>query len=448
MQSAGCEAAANIVGPDRQGEDAQKMQAACFSSSWNPHCGRALFWDCWSGRCYSWLRLKDPASRNPGLDMCAAGGSGDAVALLPLPARRAVSMLHLGLQSRCRGDPARRHPVLLAASGRQRRRNAMVSGMPLPSISWPGRAMGPLCRWWRSLELARLATGLILTWRLYRRARNRHRGLGVGPCHPHQRSGARPPFFRLLHSSCPPIVRAWPRTKLDAVLAHEDSHIGRGDFFIQLLASLLSHDVLVQPLRLVAAGASVCAGRGRVRRSGHPAPRRSRHLCRNPGGGFAAAPAACPSRWRWPKVPTSAGGWIASWAPGSSAWAGWPDSSRAAAILPAALAVAGAHAAVPPAASSLPRYMPLAISMPVMAEAAPDTVAAAGPAPNQGRGRPSHRTDKPARSPTPRYDPRALLNAPDVAVIPALLPLTDDRRRKNSENAAFILGGSVYVPGN
>ena len=32
--------------------------------------------------------------------------------------------------------------------------------------------------------------------------------------------------------------RSWPQAKLDAVLAHEDCHIGRGDFFIQLLASV------------------------------------------------------------------------------------------------------------------------------------------------------------------------------------------------------------------
>jgi beta-lactamase regulating signal transducer with metallopeptidase domain len=31
---------------------------------------------------------------------------------------------------------------------------------------------------------------------------------------------------------------AWPETKLIAVLAHEECHVGRGDFFIQLLASL------------------------------------------------------------------------------------------------------------------------------------------------------------------------------------------------------------------
>jgi beta-lactamase regulating signal transducer with metallopeptidase domain len=321
---------------------------------------------------------------------------------------------------------------------------AMVSGMPLPKINWVEVLWG-LYALAVFFQLARLATGLILTVRLYHRAHPVTEPWAQGRA---IRASAAVPgpisFGRCI--LLPADYGAWSRTKLEAVLAHEESHIGRGDFFIQLLASLYRTAFWFSPFawwlqaRLCAL-AEAASDEAAIQRLDDPATyaeilvevsRSARSLP------IQVAMAKGPDiSWRVDRILGAREQRLGRLA----------QFVAAAAILPAALAVAGAHAAVPPAASSLPRYMPLAISMPVMAEAAPDTVAT--PAPRPTKAAAAHRTGRiAAKESDATYDPRALLNAPDVAVIPALLPLTDDRRRKNSENAAFILGGSVYVPGN
>jgi hypothetical protein len=122
-------------------------------------------------------------------------------------------------------------------------------------------------------------------------------------------------------------------------------------------------------------------------------------------------------------------------------------ATAVAAILPVTLAVAGAHAAVPPATGSLPRYMTMPVNQTTIAEVVHDT--APTPAPRPARTSPSrHIRQIDDREPDVTYDPRALLNAPAVAVIPALVPLSDKTHRKNQENAAFVIGSSIYVSGN
>jgi beta-lactamase regulating signal transducer with metallopeptidase domain len=323
---------------------------------------------------------------------------------------------------------------------------AMVSGgLTLPRVNWVAGLWG-LYALVVLFQLARLATGLVLTARLYRAACPVSEAWAQGRAIRASTAVAGPISF----GRCillPADYAQWSRTKLEAVLAHEESHIGRGDFFIHLLAALYRAVFWFSPFawwlqaRLCAL-AEAASDEAAIQRLDDPATyaeilvdvsRRAHGLP------IQVAMAKGPDiRWRVDRILRARRqrrlGVLAQFA-------------AAAAILPAALAVAGAHAAIPPAASTLPRYMPLAINAPMMAEATPDTAPAPTPRPAKaGSARRASRTSD--EDADVSYNPRALLNAPDVAVIPALVPLSDGHNRKNRENAAIILDGSVYIPNN
>jgi beta-lactamase regulating signal transducer with metallopeptidase domain len=85
--------------------------------------------------------------------------------------------------------------------------------------------------------LVRLATGLLLTARLYRLAEPVSEDWARGRAIRSSAAVESPLSF----ANCillPADYRAWPQAKRLAVLAHEESHIRRGDFYVQLLACI------------------------------------------------------------------------------------------------------------------------------------------------------------------------------------------------------------------
>jgi beta-lactamase regulating signal transducer with metallopeptidase domain len=110
-----------------------------------------------------------------------------------------------------------------------------------PTLAWSGR-YGPTCLLGAYLLglmlcLIRLAVGLVLTLRLYLRAL---------PVNAQWAQGRRIRATAALRSPAslarvillPADYHDWSAAKREAVLAHETAHIARGDFFVQLAASL------------------------------------------------------------------------------------------------------------------------------------------------------------------------------------------------------------------
>jgi hypothetical protein len=116
----------------------------------------------------------------------------------------------------------------------------------------------------------------------------------------------------------------------------------------------------------------------------------------------------------------------------------------AGAVLAAAAAIAGAHAKEAPAPLSLPLMLRAEQTpRPLFAAAAPQ----ANPVPPARTSLPhaaaaSRVHAQPASDVT--YNPRALLDPPGVAVIPAIVPMSGRGKAEDS----FILNGSSYVGGN
>lgn len=324
---------------------------------------------------------------------------------------------------------------------------AMVSG----PVSLPAIGIGQILRSvyvvMALFQLARLGTGLILTARLYRKAQ------------PLSESWARGRAIRASTAINGPIsfgrcillpidYTAWSRTKLDAVLAHEESHIGRGDFFIQLLAALYRAIFWFSPFawwlqaRLCAL-AEAASDEAASQRLNDPMTYAEILVDVSRRANSLAVPVAMAKgpdiSWRVDRI---LGG-------GQQRRLGATARLAAvAAILPVTLAVAGAHAAIPPTAANLPRYVVMPVNPTSIAAMIHDTVARPAPRPAKIAAI-RHRTGQLAQQePDVTYDPRALLNAPDVAVVPALVPLSDKNHRKNHENAAFVVGSTLYVPGN
>ena len=312
-------------------------------------------------------------------------------------------------------------------------------------LDYGARLLGPLYALAVLIQLARLATGLLLTMRLYRTAMPIAEGWAAGRAIRASAAVAGPISF----GRCillPADYAGWSRNKLLAVLAHEESHVGRGDFFIQLLANLYraafwfspfawwlqarlcalaeaaSDEAAIQCLEDRATYAEILV---EVSRCAHGLP-------------IQIAMAKGPDiHWRVERIL------------GESRERRLGLTARLAAvsaILPAALIVAGAHAAVPPARTRLPMFTPLTVNEHVAAAPVQDRVAAAQPV----KAAPARRA-RPIRAvtePDVTYNPRALLDEPSVAVIPAIV--SDARRHKNNNNehAAFVLVGSIYVSGN
>ena len=323
---------------------------------------------------------------------------------------------------------------------------AMVSGAAsLPAISI-GQILRSLYVAMALFQLARLATGLILTARLYRNASP------IGECWARGRairaSAAVNGPISFGHCILLPIdYAAWSRTKLDAVLAHEESHIKRGDFFIQLLAAFYRAVFWFSPFAWwlqakLCALAEAASDEAAIQRLNDPMTYAEILVDVSRRAGSLAVPVAMAKgpdiSWRLDRI---LGG-------NQQRRLGFTARlASVAAILPVTLAVAGAHAAIPPAVRSLPRYVVMPVNQTSIAEAIHDAVVE--PAPRPIKAKATHRPGQVAeQEPDVTYNPRALLNAPDVAVVPALVPLSDKNHRKNHENAAFVVGGTLYVPGN
>jgi beta-lactamase regulating signal transducer with metallopeptidase domain len=363
---------------------------------------------------------------------------------LEVPAGLALPMPQLAFHAVAAPAIAAPHSFpLLVSRGVQL---AMVSGAnALPVIS-SAQLLRGLYVLIAAFQLARLITGLILTARLYRKAQPIREAWAGGRAI-RASAAVRGPISFGRCILLPADYAGWSHTKLQAVLAHEESHIGRGDFFVQLLAALYRAVFWFSPFawwlqsRLCAL-AEAASDEAAIKRLNDRATYAeilvdvSRHANR------LAIPVAMA---KGPNI-----GWRIDRILGAKPQHTLGAAARAAAvlmILPVTLAVAGAHAAIPPANRSLPHYVPLPVNETTIAATARETVAE--PAPRPAKPQPSHRANQIAdQEPDVTYNPRALLNAPDVAVIPALVPLSDKNHRKNHEDAAFIVGGSVYVPGN
>jgi beta-lactamase regulating signal transducer with metallopeptidase domain len=139
--------------------------------------------------------------------------------------------------------------VLLAALAMPLLAPALASflpGLPLAQAAVPAgaAAAGQLPLPWlllvyggvTGLMLARLVTGLALTWRLYRAAEPVT--IAEAATALRRTTGLRSPIVFGRCILVPHDFAQWPAARRAAVLAHEECHVARGDFFLQLLAGL------------------------------------------------------------------------------------------------------------------------------------------------------------------------------------------------------------------
>ncbi|HEX4271105.1 MAG TPA: M56 family metallopeptidase [Rhizomicrobium sp.] len=365
---------------------------------------------------------------------------------LEVPAGPALPLPQWAVHSSIMAAPASgmaRNLPLLAGKSME---IAMVTG----SAALPAISLAQLLRALYVLvvifQLVRLITGLILTARLYRGASPVTEAWAKGRAI-RASAAVRGPISFGRCILLPADYASWSHTKLDAVLAHEESHVGRGDFFIQLLAALYRAVFWFSPFawwlqaRLCALG-EAASDEAAIQRLNDPETYAEILVDVSRHANSLAIPVAMAKgpdiNWRVDRI---------LFANRERRLGAMARATAVAAILPVTLAVAGAHAAVPPATGSLPRYMTMPVNQTTIAEVVHDT--APTPAPRPARTSPSrHIRQIDDQEPDVTYDPRALLNAPAVAVIPALVPLSDKTHRKNQENAAFVIGSSIYVSGN
>lgn len=350
-----------------------------------------------------------------------------------------------------------RHATIIAAPGPGLTHNlpllagksveiAMVTGsaaLPAIDLAQLLRALYVLVA---GFQLARLITGLILTARLYRAASPITDAWAKGRAI-RASAAVRGPISFGRCILLPADYASWSHIKRDAVLAHEESHVGRGDFFIQLLAALYRAVFWFSPFAWWLQ-ARLCV-------LGEAASDEAAIQCLNDPETYAEILVDVSRHANSLAVPVAmAKGPDINWRIDRILFATRQRRLGAAAriatvmaVLPVTLVVAGAHAAVPPATGSLTRYMTLPVDQTTIAQAVHDTAPVPSPRPaGTSTSRRVHRID--GQEPDVTYDPRALLNAAAVAVIPTLVPLSDRTHRKNHENAAFIVGGSIYVSGN
>jgi beta-lactamase regulating signal transducer with metallopeptidase domain len=283
------------------------------------------------------------------------------------------------------------------------------------------------------LSLARLATGLILTLRLYRRAAFIDAPWAVGRAIRASAKVSCPISF----GSCillPADYSEWSQAKLLAVLAHEQSHIRRGDFFIQLLAALHRALFWFSPFawwlqkrlcELAEAASDEAAIRLLDDRASYAEILVDVSRCAR-GMPAQVAMAKGPNiHWRIDRILGEA-----------------PERNLSlktrllavSAILPAACLVAAAHAAVAPAAARLPAVAQTAVTEIAAISAAP--IAAPRP---PAAATPVHHARSTAGHPRVTYNPRALLENNDAVVVPALISTDTKGKKKKSGDAAVIL---------
>ena len=380
-----------------------------------------------------------------------AGALAMPLLQLKVPAGLALPLPHFGFHALATAMPAHAatHRIPLLAS--KDVMLAMVSGATFPAtFGW--RLFRGLYVVILVLQLARLVTGLLLTARLYRTANAISQPWAQGR-RIRASAAVRGPISFGGCILLPVDYESWSRTKLEAVLAHEESHIRRGDFFVQLLAALYRAVFWFSPFawwlqaRLCAL-AEAASDQAAIRRVNDPVTYAEILVEVSRNANRLAVPVAMAKgpdiSWRVERIL----GGNRERQLGTTA-----RLAAMAAILPITFAVAGAHAALPPAGVSLPRYAPLPVNQMGLARAVPESepTPISPPASQPRRARPAtlhHASQVAGQEPDVSYDPRALLNESGVAVIPALVPLSGKDHRKAGENAAIIIGGSVFVPGN
>lgn len=303
--------------------------------------------------------------------------------------------------------------------------------------------------------LLRLVAGLLLCLKLYRQA------VPVLEPWAHGRnvraSGAiDAPLSLGTAILVPADCRDWPATKRLAVLAHEEAHIRRGDFFIQLLAGLHRAIFWFNPfawwlmahLRDLAETASDAAAIQELKDAASYAEILVEVSARAQRQKF---------KYQDPLMAMARGPGIARRV--DHILAGVPEqaighAARAFAVLSvlaAAGTIAGAHAKDAPAPAALPLMRaPSAETRPLFAAAAepakPVPPAQSSSATHAPATAASHRSARAVARPPAEsqvtYNPRALLETPDVAVVPAIVPVS------GKASSSYLLNRSTYVGGN
>ena len=257
-----------------------------------------------------------------------------------------------------------------------------------------------------ALMLARLATGLVLSQRLYRRTVKVADGIRIG-------AAVRSPMVFGRCILLPLEWQHWPEAKRAAVLAHEQRHIARGDFFLQLAAALYRAFFWFSPFawwlqRQLCALAERDSDAAAVRRIGDPASYaellvdEARHAQGMPA--LVAMANGPDIAWRVEHILT---GDEAEQTPSVSR-----RTLAAALMLAASLGFAGAHAAAPAKA-----LLVNLAAKPVAAAAQPQAVATLPAPATAARARPARQEV--------RYDPRALLRDPKAVMVRGLLVMTN-----------------------
>lgn len=255
--------------------------------------------------------------------------------------------------------------------------------------------------------LARLATGLFLSLRLYRRTvpLAGASSLRIG-------AAVRSPMVLGRTILLPAEFVHWPEARQAAVLAHEQRHLARGDFFLQLAASLYRAFFWFSPFawwlqRQLSVLAERDSDAAAVRRMGDPASyaellvEAASHAQGLPA--LVAMATGPDIAWRVEQIladaePVRTPGLLR-------------QALAATVLLGVSLGVAGAHAASPAQTIVTAKPVRLAPS-PVTAPVAVPQAPAIHPSP------------RPARAAN-IYDPRALLRDPKAVMVRGILVMTD-----------------------
>ena len=293
-----------------------------------------------------------------------------------------------------------------------------------------------------AVGLLRLIAGLLLCLKLYRDAKPVEASWARGNVRASHAIDAPLSFGTAI--LVPADCHDWPVAKRLAVLAHEEAHVRRGDFFIQLLAGLHRAIFWFNPfawwlqahLRDLAETASDDAAIQEL----------------NDAASYAEilVEVSCRAQRSGPLLAMARGPGIAKRV--DHILAGVPERAighaarvfAVIAVLAAAGTIAGAHAKEAPAPAALP-LMRVADPAPrplFAAAAAAKPVPPAQSSPNPPAAAAAHRA-RAAAEPDVTYNPRALLERPDVVVMPSIVPVSG-----KGQGSSLLLNGSTYVGGN
>ncbi len=293
-------------------------------------------------------------------------------------------------------------------------------------------------------NLARLTTGLALSWRLYRDATPVMEDW-TGGYRIRTSTKVESPFSLGFAILLPTDHGEWALPARDAILAHEISHIRRGDFFIQLLARLYRSLFWFNPMawwltarlgELAETASDEAAIRALSDRTSYAEILIEASLRAHPEGALTAMAKGPDIRKRIDHIlsdtPLETG-------------AGMVTKLAAAGVLAAlSFTFAAARAEINPAA---PHRLPVMAVLHTLAlPAASLQFAASGSARDARRGRapvrqaakPAHPGPLSATSDTPTYNPRALLDEPDALVLPTVIPVMDGANRQKPSQASHL----------